>query len=355
MAATPDPQKAKVTVEMAGLAAAVQSEIMRLAAQYGIPMAVVEYAILSATADLDYRGLLQFYRDETYATDIAAIALQKAFTDPIAALDGATINSSLGKSDIASPSDYLAIVASYFREFEETVAESDEIAIGVQKSTSDAVAADEQIYNSLSKLFAESVSLSDTAFISFEDPESDSVVVEDVQPGDHPQIGFGKPASDSIATSDSPVLSLQKAEADSAPASDLISSIDASKAITDSQGVADSQVLEFSKITSDAAQTQDFAISQIDKPASDLLAVADNAYASVQKLLTESQTVADAVTTLFGTSFSDAQSLTDASVIGVTKNLSDLSSATEAGLLRMTDYADITYFAEDFIGTQTTF
>jgi hypothetical protein len=51
----------------------------------------------------------------------------------------------------------------------------------------------------------------------------------------------------------------------------------------------------------------------------------------------------------------ESPTATDSAAIAAGKALIDSTSASDAGILISQDYCDITYFAEDYVGTSRTF
>jgi hypothetical protein len=113
----------------------------------------------------------------------------------------------------------------------------------------------------------------------------------------------------------------------------------------------------------DSFSTSDFLFNDFSKLLSDV-ALADDRFSiedelqqSIGKSLADSFNVSDAFsyTVNFNRSFSETEYVIDSQNLSFFKGLSDSKSTSDSGALRMTDYADISYFAEDYVGVSRTF
>jgi len=196
---------------------------------------------------------------------------------------------------------------------------------------------------------------------------------------------FGKTASDTATPSDAAVLGLNKTLNDTAFATDDVDGI-----VTD-----DDQIIQFMKVLSEvvtptetlviangfnrefvesavsgdvAAKTfiknlidtvnvtdvAEVSNAKVENP-SDGSSVSDQAVIGFGKALTESPTAADAAFKGFIKGLTETPTATDSAVIVAGKALIDSTSASDAGTLISQGYCDITYFAEDYVGTSRTF
>ena len=115
----------------------------------------------------------------------------------------------------------------------------------------------------------------------------------------------------------------------------LVRSVD--KSLADSGNTADSETLTVSKTLADFAVFSDILTTSTVKPLQDTALLSDLAAKNLSRNLTDSVTIAEVSSREPG------------------KGLSDSAATSESGLLRKTDYADITYFAEDYVGSSLTF
>jgi hypothetical protein len=200
-----------------------------------------------------------------------------------------------------------------------------------------------------------------------------------------------------------PALAFAKARTDSARATDSTSytmiyqrSLADSVATTDDfYGAAnadDDQVMAFVKAQNDAAFTSeskaffvgltkadladfsDSLASLVGKPVADAFTTADASTRGVGKTLSDTAASSDAITSkvgtksvadlvgksdaakvLFTTGRSDQFTVGDSSSRAPGKGLADLANTSDSGSLRMTDYCDVLYTSESYIGTSLTF
>jgi hypothetical protein len=353
-----DIQVTGMSVEYDDLVTSVQYSILVLSAQYNLPVAVTESALLAADAYLDYRGLIQFYQETITSTDIAAFALGKAYTEIVSVGDSKALGFETARAETLTVSDLFSSVIQYYRAFTEQMSTVDSTAIGFGQATADSVSPDDAIDSfNFSKVLADTITTTESLFIGFADAENDSVAADDFgATDDDPPIFLGKNVSDTASSADASSLGISPAYSDSAASSDALTSINTQKGLSEAPAASDSTAIAYStSFTESTSPTDTVAIGSA-PVLSDTQGIADAAYADVQKLLTESQAIADSIATLFSTSFADSAASTgDALVNSVGKNVADTSTQTDTGVLRKTDYADITFFSEDYTGLQATF
>lgn len=111
----------------------------------------------------------------------------------------------------------------------------------------------------------------------------------------------------------------------------------AAKPVTDTSSAADAFVASVLKPLSDTASAADAYAPNFTKIVSDLAALADAAALSVSKVLVDTSTLADVI------------------AISAGRSIIDTATASDSGSLRMQDYCDFTYFAEDYVGESRTF
>ena len=112
---------------------------------------------------------------------------------------------------------------------------------------------------------------------------------------------------------------------------------DPASVLADSVTVSDSPAITSLKPTSDASSVTDSAALGFDKAAADTATGSDTAFRDFIKGLTEAPTATDSAAKTTG------------------KTLIDSTSASDAGTVISQGYCDITYFAEDYVGTSVTF
>jgi hypothetical protein len=109
------------------------------------------------------------------------------------------------------------------------------------------------------------------------------------------------------------------------------------KSFADTSTVAESSVLRFSAAKADTVTTADAKTVDFSKVVADLANLADAAVRDFSKAA------------------SDTASLTDAVALVSRLGIIDQPTASDSGSLRMQDYCDFTYFAEDYVGESRVF
>jgi hypothetical protein len=162
---------------------------------------------------------------------------------------------------------------------------------------------------------------------------------------DSSYIGFGKKVSDFLDT-----------------AGDSIS-LGVTKPFTDSFSVSDVPTFSigFLRDFTDTLTSSDTVSNNLNKRIDDSISLADTIRFDTGVKRSDSTTMVDVADVtngpdwVFGKSTQDVLTTSESIQNGVSKVFSDTISSTDAGLLFMTDYADITYFAADYVGTSITF
>lgn len=145
---------------------------------------------------------------------------------------------------------------------------------------------------------------------------------------------FGKSISDSQATADSARLSNSLVKSDEAVASE-------------------SSRIDFSSSQSDVQTSEDYSYLDTSKALSENILLADGTFYAVSIHKEDSASASDETFVIvdYSRSFSETEYVIDESTLEFGKNESELMTAADSGFARMTDYADISYFAEDYVGT----
>lgn len=150
--------------------------------------------------------------------------------------------------------------------------------------------------------------------------------------------GFETQHSDSFSMSDSSRIGVSKALDDETPTIDEII-FDIGFNLSDAQSISDSAQVDTTKGFAESVLLGDFIYS----------------FFSTQR--SESVSVSDDASTLVAYSrlFEETEYAIDESLLEFGKNPSETMTASDSGFLMMTDYADITYFAEDYVGSSQYF
>lgn len=130
--------------------------------------------------------------------------------------------------------------------------------------------------------------------------------------------------------------------------------------IDDTPAVADIRVIAFSKNTSDAANFIDSRITNFGKRPSNTATASDNINSfNVSKVLLDTAATSDNVVIVnsFSRVASDTSSVNDSVIYrNVSKVVSEVAVISSSGNLRMQNYTvDMTYFAEDYVGSSLAF
>lgn len=205
---------------------------------------------------------------------------------------------------------------------------------------------------------ADSFSTVDSSRFSFGKRSTDSQSVSDqIQ-----SLTVGKGLSDIQAIVDALQRSMALAKADFFSANDT-SRYNLSKPLSDDFSTLDSSVFTFFAAKDDSVSTSDTTSSFFSKLladvalADDRFSIEDELQQTIGKSLSDSFDVSDSLSYAvnFNRSFSETEYVIDSQNLSFFKGLSDSKSTSDSGALRMTDYADISYFAEDYVGVSRTF
>jgi hypothetical protein len=173
-------------------------------------------------------------------------------------------------------------------------------------------------------------------------PRQDSFSTLDAQTG-----LFGKALTEISNTSVLVTSAVTKALADTADGSDTLSSLVA-KPLVDATTTAESITTFAGKLLGDAAYTSDvLRVFSMSKSLSDSVDATDD-FDGVA-------TAEDDQTVQFSTSRAEVVAVDDASNRTAGKGLTEMVDTGDSGSLRMTDYCDVNYFAESYVGTLLNF
>lgn len=127
------------------------------------------------------------------------------------------------------------------------------------------------------------------------------------------------------------------------------------KVLADVTVVTDVLAFFFPRSVSDSFSAADSVSRQVGKNPSDAAVAADAATRSVAKSFTDTSGVADASVRSIGKSLADTASLLDVVALAPRLAIIDQPVASDSGSLRMQDYCDFSYFAEDYVGVSRAF
>lgn len=276
---------------------------------YVNPLLDVFYLNPVVAVSIDERGLNKYARDSVTEIDLATIAFGKALQTPAFPVDALAFSLSKALTDVGYAEDEILLSIGYIRDFPETITLSELVTQGIAKPVSDTQLTVDAITSAvITKLLEDEATMFDVASIN---------------DGDGLEYSFGKSVSDTLdAPTDTSTLSVGKGLSETLNPTDDINSLEISKLLEETASVLEDAALDFTKVADDSSAVSDVFNYIFD---------ADRTFA-------DTSSGADAITTL-----------------SVSKALTEAAAGADAGSLRMTDYADITYFAEDYVGSSRTF
>lgn len=184
----------------------------------------------------------------------------------------------------------------------------------------------------------------------------DRAVPDSATMTDSAALTFGTSKADSATVSDAlTTLAFTKAPVDSVSAADAITAFSASKALADTATGTDSPAFSASKVLADTSSAADAFVASVLKPLSDTASAADASANNFTKIVSDLAALADAAALSASKVLADTSTLADVVAISAGKSIIDTATASDSGSLRMQDYCDFTYFAEDYVGESRTF
>lgn len=360
--------------------AGVSLQKLASAVQYVIPAVALNYVSIVLGVVIDPIGRNPFVYDYGVSTDSAVFSIGKALSDLAQTSEAKTIVFGKSLADTAVSSEAKQFAMS--KPLVDTKASSDSAAKGFTKAP-----------------IAESLTKSDSATVQAEKHIEDiafnlegPMVVQDYADPTYfagnyvlnggPIFAFDKVLSELLDATDDfqgaanidddQVMLFTKTLADSALSSETVAKC-FSRGLTDSASKSDSSSLEVGKSfaevlagseivvrgvakqVSDTAASSDSASRSFDKALSDTPVTGDLKTFSLAKVAVDSASTTDSAVRSFSKATTDAITKADSASIGAGKAVTDTVSKSDSGDLRMTDYADITYFAQNYVGTSVTF
>lgn len=267
------------------------------------PVAAVTYALIKLATDLRSIGSNPVIADQINTSDSVSFEIIKNLADAVLVLDEAAVSDGKIESAYADNVGLLEAV---------------QIVMDWLREPSDSAAAVDQIEKLVTKEFADSVTAIDQLI--------DATISQLVQPGD------------STGVSDQATLSFTKSIDEPVSAVDS-RSMDFIKALSDQPSAIDQAAIAFVKALQESVSTQETFAFDIYK----YFQGADSA------------SVSDVSVIDFIKSATDSASVSDQKFLEFIKGLTETLTAGDSGQVFSTSYADITYFAEDYVGESRTF
>lgn len=267
------------------------------------PVAAVTYALIRLATELRSIGFNPVLSDQANTSDSVSFEIIKNLADAVLVLDEAAV------SDGRIESAYTDNVA---------LLEAVQIVMDWLREPSDSASAVDQIEKLVTKEFADSVTAIDQLI--------DATISQLVETGD------------STGVSDQATLSFTKSIDEPVSAVDS-RSMDFIKALSDQSSAIDQAAIAFVKALQESVSTQETFAFDIYK----YFQGADSA------------SVTDATAIDFTKPLTESASVSDQKFLELIKGLTETLTAGDSGQLFSTGYADLTYFAEDYVGESRTF
>jgi hypothetical protein len=245
-----------------------------------------------------------------------------------------------------------------FRYIEEIALIVDENSKELRKRLATDQGVDDQIANTLQKQTDDSFSLDDSQARVAEKSIDDPAVLVDLlakilsqglhdlaEPQDAPQLTPQKAAASSFELTDFLAHAAQKDLADSFALTDVVNTLLLYiRSLSDQVAATDRPYLLFlPPVLAEYTPVSDVALRTYSKSVSDGVAIDDGT------------SVGDGSTYNFQKSLNNIVFMLDTKIRAVTKASAEQITAPDSGFVFATNYCDITYFAEDFVGVSTTF
>lgn len=231
----------------------------------------------------------------------------------------------------------------------------------ISKRLSDTSAITENISKTISKPQSDQFTVSDLPSVELGKAQEDNTALTDDE-----TLSFGKNLSDSVGITDdvdgeASVLDDQeidffKVKRNSAFIGESFDrTVSYNRELTDLSAIAESKAFALTKVLSDSVIVGDttFFTREVDK--ADAPGVTENSVFTFGKALSDSSILVDTQVISVGKPLSDSGFVAETEVKSTGKAASDTSAISSSGSLVSQSYCDITYFAEDYVGTSRTF
>lgn len=368
----------KLTVRNSQLSLGVSVIDARTDVSYVIPAAAIRYVSLKLDAALDTQNRNPYVSDFFIVVDIAQLGVGKGLDELIGTADsllGFYINK--GLLDDITPLESLDISVGFIRELAETANPIDVFGMNFSTTFSESISVIDNISIGTALLKDDVGVIQDDADITNgPDWVFGKSTVDLIGASDEPTSSVGKVLADTFSVSDAPIFATEKVLADffvptddissfgigkslddNASQTDEITSFDTGKALVDTQSITESPAFDTGKTLADTYVGLDSAVLAVGKALADTFTGADSISAfDIGTVYADSVSAAEAAVLYYQTTYSDTFNVSDGTISSTNKALDDnIGSIADSGSLYMTDYCDITYFAEAYVGTYQTF
>lgn len=282
------------------------------------------------------------------------------------------------RTDVVSTADQAHLVVDYMRSLSDSVAKTDAARLLLSKRSQDALTTAEEIVAAFSKTLRDSGHTTDAARKSLSKGLTEETLYIDEGPAvSGPEDYAPDYFAQDYVGEHGPIKTVGKVFYEARSFTDAITQRQIGKGLSEQRSTselyrfalsrttaetataADHKAILLSRNATDGFTATDASSVTTGKPAADSIAVQDSSFLGIHLSVAEYLTAADAAVVARGAlverASSDGFSATDHLASVLTKVLADSVGKSDSGSLRMTDYCDVTYFADDFVGVSQTF
>jgi hypothetical protein len=346
--------------------------------------------------------------DVSTNVDVAQVSYSKLAHDLYTALDISTLSFAKLAEDQHATADSLSVYSSKY--LEELRAAVDNYASHIYKPESDAYSATDFLSSLVYKAAVDIFYSYDALELYFDKRLTDTVDATDdvnteIGTDDEQVADFTKSRTDQSYAADEANLGVYKPTTDVFATSDT-SNLNVGKANVDFAITADERFYALARIVVTFAQSQDYAARSLNKTVYDLVSVSDSTAIGVGLLKLDSMSLSEVVDVVriaatgvppqsdplnindvaallaykyfsenigvtddlfgqastdddqvvsFGKFVSETKTVSEQYVVGLHRTNTESIGANDSGLLFWTDYCDITYFSQSYVGAEQTF
>jgi hypothetical protein len=363
-----------VNKALVDLAAVIDNKSLATGKVVGDALAIADEAFASVSKSLT---------DTAGVFDGDLLLVQKSLFDVVGVtddIDGALtieddqeVNFFKFTSNIAGATDDFARVVDYVRKFNDAGSVGDQSVLATNK----ALANDAELTDAAARVFDKGLfefpSVAD-AFVSSVQKAVDDLIRATAE--DQHELQINKIVAHVATVTDTILLALTSIRnaADAGILSD-VDILEISKALNEALSVADTAVVSLSKPLFDSVGLFDLVSQELSKPRADSSLVSDDSVLALFKGLADetqisdqfvliatylrsiddSSVAVDQLVRLLSKVLSDSTTVSDSPFKQPNLGKSDSVSVGSSGTLLMQGYCDITYFAEDFVGSSRSF
>jgi len=357
------------------LSAATFASIAGASITLVVPVSSLSYITMASGARLDRSGRFQYFAEVVTVTDSSFRVVGKTLTETFASTDYITSKSvGIVKQDSVSVPDFIIRTLEFIRRFTDSFGFSDSPSFSTEKPLADIFLISDAATKGFTKLRADSFSVSDAAPIfSYQLAYFDSLALAETI-----RRTFSKALVDSSSTTDSTRYVLSKRTADIFYITDIASrsttktfsdnfvqtdfaTRDTAKALTDAAPLSDAATRSTIKSLADTFGSSEAVSRYFGKGLFDTFAFTDTTSRVIGRVISDGFAMNDTADFADGITYQTIKYInnlvfaTDAKALTPSLGKTDALSLASAGYLTSQGYADMAYFAEDYVGDSRTF